>query len=294
MPSPKRLQLRSATVNNLASVIEEKLTRKVRLDIADTNSKSPLKSRIDKVVENRHDKVARMMSAYYSGHLKAVGSILNAPPKPAAVRPPGGGGFPVKEFTSLRKTISVGVASGVNNAPSMEQVVLESESPWKGLSAKYAASQGRWVGLPKSRTFWRKTGLLAELYTAWYASVLGTLSNPERYKVTGPAKIRTKGTVTTYIFNMQHPKLGHPALDALLRGSYITGRPQRYTSGKVLETATVRYGRSGGMVRKNLLVVDDQTLNRITLPEANRPMLARFSASMGRREITALRKMLKR
>lgn len=263
---------------NLAKALE----RQVVLDLADIRPNSKLGSRMLQVVKNRQLKTAKVASGYYAGMARAVGDILVAP----GITPYD------KEARKRRWSRTVPVSVG---APSPELIRLEpgreSVKAWLGLSPAYMKSEGRWRGLPISRSFWRKTGELSQAYLGWYLANLARLRDPGSYlsdDITQQSLVKrdTFPGGQTYLvplsktqaiirwrYRIRYPSLNHPALDALLREAFLSGRAARRTGFKQVGT-------------------DATSVGRILYPEYSRPMLSRFAAAVGRREKQALRKLL--
>lgn len=337
--SKRRLRINNATLRDLPGKSGAAIARRVRLDIADLNPRSPFKNRIGQVVARRQDQVARTMAAYYKGMVREVANTLRDPPMRAFVRLSEDGdsfGFPVADRVMVRKPVTLSLDSGVSRNPTSDTFLIESgrqtAEPWQGLSPAYAASleNTRWQGLPRSIHFWRKTSKLNSRIAAWYATGFSRVNNPNNYKVgrieekkrfgkTAPyspgktlsgytalpregvfVSSNTKQILSTYTFAVQHPRLGNVALDQILRKSYVTGKAQEYTNTRA-KKVSLRYtkgpmrGRTITQMRQvSRLPEDPQNLYRLLLPEQSRPMLARFAASVGRREMEVIRKMLKR
>jgi hypothetical protein len=338
MASPRRLKIKSATVKKLTNDLGNAVARRVRLDIADLNPRSPLNSRIEQVVARRQENVAKVMAGYYSSMVREVANILRDPPVKAYVYPSEFGtmGFPAADKVNFSKSVSLSVGKGVTGAPTSETVKIEpgvsTRKAWRPLSIGYAASlKGtRWEGMPRSINFWRKTSKLNALMAAWYAQNYKTVFHAKNYKVGkitrtkrlgknvpyAPGKVisgytalpregvmvssNTKQLVATYTFAVQPPRLGHPALDQVLRRSYISGKPQKYWPTRPKDiSVSYKAGKLAGRTieqtrQVSRLAEDPRDFYRLLLPEHSRPMLARFAAAVGRKEMAALRKLLQR
>ena len=333
MASARRLVVRSAGVSGHRGPLGAVIARKVAVEIADLNPRSPLASRMVKMVEKRQTDVAKVMSGYYRGMARTVADILREPPLAAHVFVAGSGsaeGFPIARRISFRRTLTVPVASGVPRTPRTAAVVLEpgreTRKPWRGLGVNYAAGKGEWRSLPRSRRFWRKTSALNGLYAAWFATHYARVNNPDNYKVGRVTETRllgktsprpapgyvplpregiyvpasTRQLLKRFTFAVQPPRLGNRALDQILRRSYLAGRAQVYNpTFEAIVDITYTKGRLKGrtitQTRKfSRLSGDLQTIERIALPELRRPMLARFAAAVGRQEQAALRRLLQR
>ena len=174
-----------------------------------------------------------------------------------------------------------------------------------------------------SESMWLKTGDLKASVRAWHGQRRPIVANPESYKVGkiqrikrfgktasyAPGKVisgytalpregvmvssNTKQVLTTYTFAVQPPRLGHPVMDKLLRRSYLTGKAQEYYP-TTPRTVTVRFGSGSYKQTRQVYSGGDRGLNRLLPPEHSRPMLARFAAAVGRKEMAALRKLLQR
>lgn len=305
----RRLKIKGSSVTDFKNELGAVLARKIRLDIADMNPASPYQARMKQIVKNRQVKIATVMAGYYKGTLKQLGSILNDPPFDAVIDQP-------VRFSS---SVNVDVSSGVRGAPSSESIKIESGrdsvSSWKGLGYKYANSIGpRWGGLPVSKRFWRKTGTLAGRYHAWYAANYARLSNPASYEIgdvegvkltrqtkSKPGYVYTvplsrKTPVSRWTFKITHPGLGDYVLNKLIWSSYIKGKPQRYELGATRWDTYSYVNKNGRKVfvrrQQNFNSREEQGFMRMAQPESRRPMIARYAAAMGRRELTALRKVL--
>ena len=322
--SKRRLKLAQSSV--LRSKLVEIGTRKIALKLEDTNPFAARPNLAADVVELRRRKAAALMAGYYSGTLRALQGVLDNPGAPVTLAPASyrfhrNVSIPVGNHGSrMRQTEEVRLESGVTT-----------NAKWDGLGRAYARSEGkRWEGLPVSRTFWRKTGKLRDAYGAWFASQQSRLSNPRSYysgnikEVSNSAsKLKTKfqpsrgygyssstgaylskstkSVLAQWQFSLRHPFLSNPVLNALIRRPYFSGVAKSLDNldfylDRVQQTTNVTYtkGARKGMTISRTVKVKTEGLNRMGLAEARRPMISRFARAAGRREIEALRKLLKR
>lgn len=329
MASKRRLTLVKSGVGNYQPKIGNFLgdvRRQVLLRIQDNDPKNPLANRARQIVELRRKKAAGLMAGYYSGTLRSLQSVLDNP---------GTGVWTSPAKLRFYRKVDVSVGDHGSKMKKVEQVRLESGSttfsPWEGLSAKYANSEGRWSGLPKSRNIWRKTGKLKNAYNAWFASQQSRLVNPQEY-FNGPVR-RTPGTVnklkivnrpasgyisipgvrgyvssstkqiiSQWSFTLKHPGLSSPLLDSIIRDSYVRGVSSRFDAklnrdmlvSYVPRDVLYRKGKLAGRTISKSVPVISEGLSRMGLAEARRPMISRFAKAAGEKELAAMRKLLKR
>lgn len=147
------------------------------------------------------------------------------------------------------------------------EITPKQGSDWHPLTKKYRERN------PKSVTFWRKQGRLADgfskvgvpqsHYLSWYTQAIKTLAKVDRYrKFSTTAIVPLSSKTVAARYNLYLPKL-HGAIDDIIRTSFITGVP----------FDTPNPGNMGKAKRNNLYV--------IRYPEHFRPWIGRFAAKVG-------------
>ena len=289
-----RYQLTKGSVA-LSKKIELEVVAQIRRNVKSGNAPQ----QITKFVDNSRSKIYEQAKAYYAGTLEAAGRFIHSG---ALVDRPVLLDSSRRQSVSRLYTVNVRSKGGLG---STEEVTMTSgrrkSEAWKGLPLKYVAvrgrrskapgefydPQGKWKGLPISKKFWRKTGILDEAYQAWLATntprtmffereSTKTLSSKIEF-ISGP---RDKGqNLWQSRMQIRFPDLGNPAMNAIFRRSFAT-----LTPGKFRVYQRDGLGRKFGAPRD---------ISRIAYPEYSRPILARFAAEMGRKHRAALVKLLK-
>ncbi len=130
-----------------------------------------------------------------------------------------------------------------------------------------------------STHYWQKTGLLSKLMSQYARNNYEKLRLPDRYTWFGnksgviefaPNAKVVRGNQVSITF----PKLGNPALNLVLRQSFVTGRAatQEQIAG-IIDTGLLRQPDFGGKLNK---------LDRLAYAEYLRPLYGRFAATAGK------------
>lgn len=299
----RHVSVSSVSVSRTKSEISQAIAKRVRLMLADTNPNSHSQKLYRELASRRQLAVAKESAKYYGGMLEKTGQILRAPPVPAVTRGDTGratlakvigkNSAPLRQYQkTLRFSIPVqvpGTAEVVSLQPGRDK-----QDAWDPLGEFYAESKGVWTGMPRSLLFWRKTGRLAARYSGWWAKAQARVLEPKNYFGNKPVlevkKPRPgRDILATIQFRFAPPLLNDIVLDQILRASYITGSAQTYSLRYLARVKT----KDGRYVRRWKHDKDAAGFMRLAQPEYSRPMLARFAAAVGRRELLAVRKLLK-
>ena len=312
-----RIQKRQITIN------KDKLVKQIVLD---TKPNSPVRARFETILKTRMTQAGFLTAKYYMGNLQAIGEILKEPDIPVFEGEP-------KRISRPRRLPIRGVPISptlwnnpnrllpdyrlpskrfISSVPATVSVPLESGTTtpeaWQPLSEAYAKSQKHWRGLPHSYTMWKKTGQLSAAYQIWLERHRERLTLPNNYlgkaTIIHPAvkgtKITNRPRLATLTFQLKYPQLFmtiQGGVSGMVRNSFVSGKakplgekpPMVYRKPRVIHLA------SGKKIKTEpKSVVDSRGLNRLYLAESARPMIARFSAAMGREYMKALRNSLKR
>ena len=318
-----RIQKRQITIN------KDKLVKQIVLD---TKPNSPVRARFESILKTRMNQTGFLTAKYYMGNLQAIGDVLKNPSIPVfqgrpqrisiprrlplrnvRLNPMYWGDtqvgnlvfkgtksillptykMPSKRFISaLPNTVSLNLESGTTTPKA-----------WNPLSEDYAKSQKRWAGLPVSYVMWKKTGQLSTAYQAWMARHWERLSSPNNFLskpiVEAPTATGSRPRLATLSFKLKYPQLymtTSGGISSMIRDSFISGSakplgkmPTAYAKPRVIHL------RSGDKIMsEGRFIPNVKGLNRLYFPESARPMIARFSAAMGREYMKALRNSFKR
>jgi hypothetical protein len=319
MPSAPRLVVKKVTASALKGT---QFSQLIEAAVLDTKPNSPLRPRLDTILQTRRNLAGSVASAYYVGMLRSVGEILANPKLPPFSRNPALEPDDKHQRTRVLsrptrvkiRENAMRVYAGQNlvthykmrdkllaRIPVEEKVRLESgrDRPmgWLGLHPDYMHGTGKYSHLPPSTSFWMKTRKLQQAYAMFLMATLGKLSHVDAFVSDGVTEYPTvsatssRPRLASLRFRVGVPPLAFPskAVEDLLRTSYMRGEalapgipirpvtPRRRGKTNTIEIA--RYDRSG--------------INRLALPEARRPMIARYAAAVGRLELPTLRKVLK-
>ena len=266
-------------------------------------------SAVGRYVNERRKESSIIARTFYSGMLTTVGSILKDPS--AATN------GALKSRPLDRKIVSFNTNVRMRTQISSTQarynnirLPLESGrltfAPWKELPTDYVAvvdpkrykkgtgtrviaeqnrgalrePYGKWKGLPRSETIWRKTGRTYKAYMAKMNEDWGAVNASKRYGMAKPAKFMKKANNAKEIFSVrfdiEYPPLGSNALNRILRASFASGAAKRYGVSK--QYLGLNMGPGGG----------PKGAERLAYPEFRRPMLARLAAAAGRENRKAI------